>query len=987
MKAPFPLAFALAVGAAGAVDALDSRRAPSQYVITKWGAESLPSSAIHALLQTRDGYLWLGTTTGLVRFDGARFVVYGPHSSPSFADGGVSRLAQAQDGSLFVGMTSGTVLRLKDGVFNRPFVPSGTAYVTSLLPARDGSVWVGVHGQNVHRLVDGRTTAFTRPPGLQAPFAMAEDGEGGVWIGTRERGLVRYDGREFARHPVTTDTVQALLFDRARALWIGTPHGLLRWQKGRVTRYTRRDGLCHDNVSAILEDRDGNLWIGTAGGGLSRLSEGRWTRVTVAEGLSDDDVRSLREDHEGNLWVGTADGLNRLSDGRFVTYGRLEGLADQAVSSVAPALDGSVWVGTATGTVARLRNGQVEPVRLPGGVGREGVLALHQARDGSLWIALDNARLLRWKDGAVTEHTPADSQKVRAFSEDEEGPIFLVTGQGPSRIGGGRALPLYADIPRGRYAHGAYRDRQGTLWVYDLAGLARLRDGRWRLLTTQDGLPHNRVRWVSGDEDGGLWAATIGGLAYVKDDAIRSVTVREGLPEDYLRLVLDDGRGHLWIAAMGHVFRLDKREVLEVMAGQRPQVSPIVFDTADGLRTTETLLSNNPGFRAPDGRLWFATAKGVSVVDPARLSTDDPAPSVSLEAFNVDGQKAPAQAGEALFPAGRGEVTIEYTALHLGASRKVRFRHRLEGLDGAWAEAGDRARVYYSNLPPGHYRFSVMASNRDGIWNGPAATLAFAIRPPFTRTPLFLALCAAAVMGLGLLAHRLRLGQIRSRFAAIIGERTRIARELHDTLAQGLAGVGLQIDTALSTLAEEPDLAREQMRLARAMARSSLAEVRRSIWVLRAQAAKGADGLGVALSNSLRHLGADHGLAMTVAVTGEPRALPAELERNLLRIAHEAVTNAARHAGATHIEVALHVDDEAVHLSVRDDGRGFDPEGALLASGGEHFGLLGIQERARALGGELEVRSQPGAGAEVVCRLPQHGRSSSEELEASGGLP
>ena len=200
------------------------------------------------------------------------------------------------------------------------------------------------------------------------------------------------------------------------------------------------------------------------------------------------------------------------------------------------------------------------------------------------------------------------------------------------------------------------------------------------------------------------------------------------------------------------------------------------LDTADGLRTTETLLSNNPGFRAGDGRLWFATAKGVSVIDPARISIDDPAPRVAIEAFTVDGRAAAPGAAEAAFPAGRGEVTIEYGALHLGASRKVGFRHRLEGFDGAWVEAGERAHVYYSNLPPGHYRFAVMVSNRDGVWNGPPATLAFAIRPPFTRTAWFLVMCAVGVLGLGLGAHRLRLGQMRARFAAIIGERTRIAR-------------------------------------------------------------------------------------------------------------------------------------------------------------------------------------------------------------------
>jgi signal transduction histidine kinase/ligand-binding sensor domain-containing protein len=976
----------LTLGPAASVAALDPGRATSQYVVTRWGAGTLPSATIHALVQSRDGYVWMGTTTGLVRFDGARFTVFNARSSPGFLDGGVSQLAEGRDGALYVGMASGSVIRYKDGIFDRTFVPPGTAKVSSLLAARDGSIWVGIFGRRMVRLVDGQPVPFPEGNIIQAPFAIAQDPGGAVWIGTREEGLVRGSETGFEHVDVTSDSVQALCFDREGALWIGTPHGLLRFKDGRVQRFGREQGLLHPSVVALAEDRDGNLWVGTAGG-LNRVRDGHWSRLTTAEGLSDDDVRALLEDRDGNLWVGTADGLSCLSDGEFVTYGRLEGLDDPAVPSVASSRDGSVWVGTQSGGVARIKGGTIEHFRLPESVGREAVLALHESQDGALWIALDNARLFRLEGGHITEHTPVDAPrdwKVRAIYEDDEGLLFLVAAGGLARLEGRRLVAVHPESPKLRYPHIAYRDPTGTLWIGDLNGLVRHRGNEWKVLSfvvEKPGQNQRRARWISGEPDGAVWVATIAGLAYVTDDHVQMVTVEQGLPENYLRIVLDDGLGHLWAASNGYLFRLDKRQIQDLFAGKIKAVSPLVFDSSDGLRTSEGLLGNSPGFRAPDGRLWFATGKGVAVVDPSRVPKGDAAPRVTIEQIAVDGSAE----RRSEYPPGRGEVTIDYSTLAFRAPSKLRFRHRLDGLDTDWVEAGSARRAYYTTLQPGRYRFSVMACNWEGAWNGTPATLEFVIRPPFHRRPAFFVmvglLMAAAVAG----GHRVRVNQMRSRFAAILQERTRIARELHDTLAQGLAGVKFQIDTALATMTDEPEVARESIQFAGSMVTSSLAEVRRSIWVLRAQAGKGDDGLAPTVTESLRQLTAESPIEMQTRVTGTPRPLPPEVERNVLRIAHEAVTNALRHAGARTLAVDLAFEDDGVCLRVRDDGCGFDPDVYLRGSRGEHFGLLGISERATSLGGELRVRSRPGEGTEIECRLPYHCRVDPGDVEAGEG--
>jgi signal transduction histidine kinase/ligand-binding sensor domain-containing protein len=963
------------VGLPAALHALDPKRATSQYVVTKWGARDLSSSSVHALSQTRDHYLWLATTGGLVRFDGARFSFFGAPDTPGIPEGGASSLAEGPDGTLYIGTSAGGVVQYKGGAFSPVAVQEAAGAVHGMLPRADGSLWLVVHGRPAYRYTDGQSKSVGTSKNVDGPLAIAEDAAGHVFIGTGRDGLVHFEGEEAVPDARVKDAIQALYFDRHGVLWLGTPHGLVRIEGDKIERFSTREGLSHEYVSAILEDRDGNLWIGTGGGGLNRFSNGRFTQFTTREGLSNDHVRCLLEDHEGNLWVGTADGLDCLSDGRFITYGRLEGLRDPVVTAMAGTRDGSVWMGTNTAGLARLRDGRIEHFDFPAGFGRDAIITLHEGRDGGLWVVVDNGRVFHIKDGKVAERTPAYAdafQKVRVVEEDEKGPLFFIPRLGPARTQGRKLLPLIEPPPRWGYFHGAYRDVHDTLWLCASMGLVRLGEGEPKVYRQADGLPHDRVRWLTGNPDGSLWIATIGGLGYLKDGVFRKVTVAEGLPENYLRLVLDDGLGYLWIASMSRIFRVSQQEVFDLFAGKRPRLAPITFDTWDGLRATEGgALSNSPGFRAADGRLWFATAQGASVVDPSRISVEEKAPRVIIEGVTVDGRHTI----EAEYPPGRGEVTIDFTALAFRSPGKLRFRHRLEGLDQDWVDASTRRTAYYSNLFPGHYRFAVMASNRDGVWNGEATFLELTIRPPFYRRTSFYLGCALLVLGIAAIVHRVRVRAMHARLTAIIHERTRIARELHDTLAQGLAGVGIQLDTTMTILPETPtlDRVRRQLEQAHSMIRTSLAEVRRSIWVLRAQTAKDAKDLVSSLSDSLGQLTGESGTRSTFEVTGDPRPLSPDLERTLLRIAHEAVTNALRHSGGQTIAVNLHFDRDHVRLRVKDDGRGFDPESALRRTSGAHFGLVGISERTRSLGGELSLASRPdGGGAEIDCRLPYH---------------
>lgn len=474
---------------------------------------------------------------------------------------------------------------------------------------------------------------------------------------------------------------------------------------------------------------------------------------------------------------------------------------------------------------------------------------------------------------------------------------------------------------------------------------------------------------IYGDGDGALWMATRGGLSRFKDGRFTTYTVNDGLPVNFVHQILEDDAGNLWFSSNQGVFRVSKRELNDFAEGRTKKVTPVLYGVSDGMMTNTCSAGEQPaGWKGRDGRLWFATFKGVAVTDPSNVKINGVVPPVYVEEIVVD--KRPVDLRRpADLRAGTEEVEIYYTALSFLAPEKVKFKYRLEGYDREWVDGDSRRTAKYTNLPPGSYRFMVKASNNDGLWNETGAAFAFSLRPHFYQTYWFYGLSVTLLSLLGYQLHRARLTRTEAQYAAVVSERNRMARELHDTLQQGLTGIALLLlKAAKANVGKSPAVAHQHLDNALNQVGSSVGDVRRCVWDLRSDALR-RGGLVEALHKMGRHLPPGAFAQFNVYVLGAVRPLPATAEMSALGVAQEAVTNAVRHAAARHISIEVCFETCQVSLCVRDDGRGFDKEATLAAAAG-HFGLLGMRERVEEVGGRLEINSKPGEGTEIAVSIP-----------------
>jgi signal transduction histidine kinase len=978
---------AVLVSCASPLLALDPQRAPSRYGHDAWlSQDGLPQDFVQAVTQTPDGYLWIGTLGGLVRFDGVRFTVFDSGNTPGLKDARINALCPGRDG-LWIGTAAGGVSRLERGVI-RAFEPQLEApdrslkYVRSLHEAADGSLWVGTSGGGIRHFRHGRRVRDEEPPSTGLTItAIHQDRHGDVWIGTTTGGALRLSGTNVVRYTaeeraLAHNFVHAIFEDQAGAVWIGTRGGLTRIKKGATTLFTRGNGFPAETARAIWEDRDHNLWVGTLGQGLLRMRNGSFAALAGEGGLSDDNVISLYEDREGSLWVGTQKGLNRLKDVAFTSYSRRDGLSHDQVNSLLRSRDDSVWIGTDGGGLNQLKNGKVRVFTTKHGLGSDYIGPLFESRDGSLWVGGDGFVSHLSQGRFITYRTDLTGPRgqgnfVSLLGEDTQGRLLVSIGDQPLlRFDSGRLVPYEEAGDESHYRFSLLRDREGALWFGTVDGLARLKDGRHTLFTEKDGLPDNNVHSVYEDAQGTLWLATIGGLCRFREGRFVSFAGRDTPVSGVISQVLGDSAGHLWMNGRRGIVRV-RREDLDAFAdGRSASVPSTIYGTGDGMESADYSPSyvQASACRTSDGKLWFATTKGVAVIDPLRLPVNRLPPPVVLESALADDQDVPLREGARVGP-GRKKFEFHYTALSFVSPEKVRFRYMLEGFDGDWTASHDRRTAYYTNLPPSRYRFRVKAENGDGVWNESGAAFSFELEPRFHQTRGFRLLVLAVLALAGWSLHRLRLRRIEARFAAVMGERNRMARELHDSLAQSLAGIALQ---AGALRGAEPGLSPQGNRHLDTIGRlvqSSLDEARGSVWDLHPQSLRQRD-LVEALRSMVHELTADTPLEAGLEVRGTPRQLGRAAERNLFRIGQEALTNALKHSGARRVEMVLAFEPDRVELHVRDNGRGFDP----LAPGSqrvrEGFGLISMRERAEQLGGRVSVTSQPGAGTEVVVEAP-----------------
>jgi signal transduction histidine kinase/ligand-binding sensor domain-containing protein len=909
--------------------ALDSSKPLAAYSRQSWQTgNGLPQNSVHAIVQSRDGYIWLATEGGLVRFDGLKFRVYDAQNTPALRSNTVRNLLEDRSGALWIGTADG-------------------------LARYDGS----------------KFQTFTRADGLPSASVLSvyEDSSGKLYAVTSD-GTAVYAHKRF-EPTASAEGPEVLLRDRAGSSWIRTADGVAVKGRGKVTTYTTEEGLPSGRVTFAYEDREASVWIGTDGG-LARVTNGKLERFPANDVLSNDIVLAAYEDREGNLWLGTeSDGLYVLRDQKFGMYTSRDGLAGDLARSIFQARDGAVWIGT-NGGLSRFANGRFSNITATDGLSSNTILGLAEDADGNLLAGTPNG-LNVIRDGHVTAITTAEGLAddfVRSVYKDSDGSIWIGTQRGLShRVAGKFRNYSQADGLGSDFVGTLLRDDKGSLWIGTLAGLTRFANGKFKNYTTVDGLSSNVITALYQDADGAVWIGTQGGGLNRLADGKFSRYAAMALPETIYG-ILEDERRDLWISSKTGIFRVSKKSAITQSITQ----SITQYGTADGLRVSECSEGGHPAvWRNQEGSLWFSTVKGVAVIDSRTIERKTPPPPVVLESFSVDDRTFdPGNGVPTDVAPGHSRFSFEYAGLTFYSPQRARFRYRLEGFDRSWIDAGTRRVAYYTNLRPGQYRFRVSARAYDGDWSENEASLAFRLRPHFYQTYWFYLLLAILLAAAVYEVYRWRLRQVEGQFKAVLAERNRIAREIHDTLAQGFVAVSVQLELLNRKLSGPPDVVRELLDQTRELVQRSLGEARRAIWDLRSQTAEGED-FASKLSKMATQMTSSTAVKIRFEIVGTYHALSGKIEDELLRIGREAITNVVRHADARHIDIGLNFDAKKVKMVIADDGRGFVVHGAASSQDG-HYGLQGMRERAEQIGAALTVASAPGGGTRVVVETPIH---------------
>ncbi|MGA3225697.1 MAG: two-component regulator propeller domain-containing protein [Acidobacteriaceae bacterium] len=989
--------------------AIDPNRTIAQYIRERWSADrGFNGGTVTALTQTPDGYLWIGTGRGLLRFDGSSFRAIERASPTNIHIGPVQGLMVDAQGSLWIVLETTQILRYFDGKFESGHDEAEFA-ITSVASRRDGTVLLSslalgaleYHANKYQALTsqeqssptpgdtaitaDNMSSRLSSATGVathrfaepnSAVISMAETTNGTVWLGTRDRGLFSINqGRVLpSGQKLPSPKVNCLLALNQGDLWIGTDGGLVRLEGTSTTPAEIPESLRHTPILSMLRDRDQNVWAGTAAGLVRVNSRG----VSVDNGAkpADEPVTALFEDHEGNLWVGGSHGIQCLRDSTFLTYAvaglhsessgaiyvdpgdrvwyaPIEGglywmqgeksgsitndlLNQDVIYSIAGNRD-ELWIGRQQGGLSRLRytdgSFATKTYTQVDGLAQNSVYTVHQNPDGTVWAGTVSAGVSRFKDGRFATYTVADGLGANSVTSIEDGP-------------------------------------NGMMWFGTAGGLTKLENGAWRNYTVHDGLPANNVTSLLRDATGILWIGTTGGLAFSSSGHISAAAAQQELLREPILGMADDRIGFLWIATSRHVLRIRRDALLQdhVLDADIRE-----YGLADGLHGTEGVKRDRSVVKDSQGNIWFSLNFGLSVVHPNRANSE-PSPAIAhVETVSINGNPVPLQ-GSLRIPSTQRRIVIDYSALSLTAAGQLRFRYRLDGFDHGWSEPVITRQAVYTNLGPGSYRFRVAASTGSDLWRGAEATIPFKIEPALWQAWWFQLSCVASLLLLFWLIYRLRLHQMSRQLDMRVeertNERTRIARELHDSLLQGFQGLVLHLQAAQHMLPARPEDAKRALDMALDQGDQALADARSAVEDLRASTVI-ANDLGQALAVAGKELGAhDSAVQFVVIVEGKPRNLDPLLRDEVYRFAREALRNAFNHARAHNIEVEITYEDPRFLLRIRDDGVGIAPNVLGLGSRPGHWGLPGMRERAQSLGGQMEVWSESGAGTEIQLTIP-----------------
>jgi signal transduction histidine kinase len=953
-------------------------------------------SFVNALAQDKDGYLWIGTDEGLFRFDGIRITQWSPPDGIRLPSAMILSLLADRDGSLWIGTYKGLVHWDHDRLTR--YKENQAASVYSLSQDQDGSVWFApfqlTAGSDdvLCRVAGPKMDCFGGQQGLpnSTPIlTFVRELSGRTWLGAPEsvidwtRGLARTYTPDSLRNNRQQSGVQSLALDSDGSLWVGIAKkgpglGLQHFRDGKWSTVTAPgfDGSEH-RIIRIFVDRRQAVWIGTFDDGLYRLYQGKVDHFDSRDGLSGNSVFSVYEDNEGSLWVGTNGGLDQLRDLAIQGFSKEVQPKASELDNIVATKNGSLWVGGA-GALFTLQKGTNTFVPRGGDLKSKQVTTIFEDRAGHMWIGLDDS-LNVYNDGRFTPVKLVDGRPtgfIVSMAEDTGGNLWaLTTGPprtilvvDPKRLQATPALPTVD-------ASKITSDPHGGLWIGTNTGdILHYLKG----MLTSFPLPREsdtRIAQLSVMEDGSVLAASEFGLAQLVDKRAQVLNEHNGLPCSFVNNFVFDMKGDLWLYAQCGLIEVGQSDFQGWQKDASIRIHPRVFDSADGMRVR--LPPFEGAARSGDGRLWFNNHDALLMVDPERIHLNTIPPPMRIEGIRADFRDHNLAATVELPPLTR-DIEISYAALSLASPEKTSFRYRLSGFDQDWHDVGSRRQAVYMNLKPGTYKFQVIASNNDGVWNSEGDTLRFTIAPKFYQTAWFRAICLLFFLVLLWLAYQFRLHQLQRQFSAgleeRVGERTRIARELHDTLLQSLHGVMFQFQAARNMLPRRPENAIQTLDEAISGTEQAIAEGRDAIHDLRTEEIAQGD-----LAQLLKAVGAElaktpdanhESPAFDVIIEGEPQMMSPIVQHEVYRIGREVIRNAFRHAAARRIEVEIRYDKNQLRLRIRDDGKGIDPKVIEESRRPGHWGLPGVRERAHRIGAQLVFWSETNAGTEVELTVP-----------------
>lgn len=978
LRLPAPLgSVLLLVGAlANQAQALDPVTGIDQYAFQSWTYRNgLPSSTIFALAQDSDGHLWLGTSVGLVRFDGTQFVLTNLGTRTRTRQSGVRSILVASDESIWVGFRGQGIARVLDGVATlydaRDGAPPGST--TLLLQDSRKAVWAGSN-RGLAVFHSGRWHPVALPTEEDEITSLFEDSRGRLWVATPRHLFLRTSEQAPFVPVAGPQGITAIVEDVDGGLWVGTTDALLVRISEKAGPGSRpvpdllrlaSQPSSEGRVTRAIRDAHGNLWLGTARGGLFRVTDPSRgapvvERVTESQSPTRVGVNDLLEDKDKDIWVATQFGLSRLADAAAVPVGRFDG---RELPNALSADASGAWIATNDGLTRSASSRLLEHIGSDR-LGFGGIKSLHVDRRGTVWAASDR-RIVQVARGVATPvRTSRAFTRILSLSTDADNGLWITDeDQGVFRLAAGRLTTM--PLPPGRIgAAVSLLDRHGDMWVgFHDGGVARY--DKDHLLGYFEDPTLVGVMAMLEDKRGRIWVGTTSGLAAVKGGRVLSVPSSDRVPLRYVTSLLEDTAGYLWLGTTAGLVRIHPDELEKAAASPAYQPSFRVLDAWDGVSGSPTSRGTPSAIRGPDGRLWFTVANGIVSVDPKRLKPARLPPLVRVEQLTADGRPFERTEQGTTLPPRPRLVQLSYTAVNFNGPTRVRFRYRLDGYDQDWHQGGAGQLATYTNLPPREYRFQV-AVTVPGNAREHFATRIFTVAPAFYQTSAFygfVVLLVAAIMGT---AWLLRSRQIRLQFTAVLSERTRVARELHDTTLQNLGGIALECDNLRTQPGTAPDM-QTSLDTVRHHIERCISETRQAVWDLRSPLRSELD-LATLLRQHARALIAGHNIDFDFTVVGTPVGIERGTKEQLARIAQEAISNAVRHAQARKIRAELRYEG-GVTLSVVDNGAGFalvDTQGRDAA----HWGLVGMHERAVRIGAQLLVKSAPGQGTEVRVVLP-----------------